>query len=495
MNGNVMPSDSSLTHQAVSDRPGPGDRVFHCERRPETALRFETPASRFETMTLRFETAALSCAILLLVMPAFSKSGAEILKVLLLFTWIFSGCWWKRRERLGRNPLCIVLLIFLGIQFLGVFWSVAPWGTAFRRWFSYNGLWLLPIVATLLSHRNQKYAAIACFNIGMIFFFLLANLWRILAPLGLGETGICAVSYERYSAYEANASLAVLWLLGCVLLPYPSRRAVGFACLYPRWFRKIINRAAHLRCTRLWHRRANKTDWEAKSFYLLRWMLVATIVYYLIYATRSRTAAVCLVMMAACFPIRTWGLRGVPVSILTPLVLVPCIYCSSPILRERADAVRREWFTLETLYEPGAELEQIAKKNSSGTRIRLFFDALRITAERPVLGFGTGGAEIAYERFADIRGVHDSHCEYTMVLVQWGFVGLALFVGLSTILLFQTGTIFPPWSDFGFYLTVLIATTCSLWSVFSFGQTEILYPLLLAFVFDMSFPKKRAGTW
>ena len=435
-----------------------------------------------------FETAAVRWAALLPLAVMLSKSGGEFVKFIVLLCWLFSGCWWRRRDLFYRDPLALAALAFLAVPFLGIFWSAVPLETAARRWFSYAGLWLFPALLTLLTHRDQKSLAIACFNLGMCLLIVYLNLWRLLECCGWTGTMLFTDSYSAYAkGYGPIANFALFWMLFWVLHPYASRRVGGFARFYPATLRQAMNRAARMKWTTFARKRQGSLG---RVLFLLRWLIVATIAVYLLYATKSRTAVCCFLAVIAAALIWKYRWKGLLVGVLLLALLITGVYASSSMVRQRTQAIVKEVQTLDKLYSPGVKMQRLANKSSGGTRLILFQTGVIAASLHPAFGWGTGSVALAYATVPGIEGAHDSHCDFTMVLIQWGSVGLTLFLLVFLVAFLRSRSLPPPWGMITFCGLVIILINCLLGSAFSFGEREIFFPYFLGFYLALLPPQK-----
>jgi O-antigen ligase len=70
--------------------------------------------------------------------------------------------------------------------------------------------------------------------------------------------------------------------------------------------------------------------------------------------------------------------------------------------------------------------------SSSGLRLEFYTNTVKIIKENPVWGTGTGGFENAYKQLTEKTGMNPTdnpHNEYLMMTAQFGFAGLAAFLG------------------------------------------------------------------
>ena len=146
-----------------------------------------------------------------------------------------------------------------------------------------------------------------------------------------------------------------------------------------------------------------------------------------VFISTSRSAYVALVCVALVWGLGRLGWRRLPLVTGALAVLVVMAFSLSSTLRERVQQGIDEVHN----YQSSPEV------TSAGIRIVFWNNTLGLVAERPVLGYGTGGFAKAYsDRFAlpelGWRGLPatDPHNQYLFIAVENGLLGLAVFMAI-----------------------------------------------------------------
>ncbi|MCG8565676.1 MAG: O-antigen ligase family protein, partial [Desulfobacterales bacterium] len=110
------------------------------------------------------------------------------------------------------------------------------------------------------------------------------------------------------------------------------------------------------------------------------------------------------------------------------------------------------------------EYGQPAKANSSsGLRLEWYINTAKLIIENPIFGTGTGSFETAYNRFitnTEMNRTDNPHNDFLMTAVQFGGVGLLVFLGFFGVQWVQAGRSDDMRQTFlcrGFVLTILCA--------------------------------------
>jgi O-antigen ligase len=159
-------------------------------------------------------------------------------------------------------------------------------------------------------------------------------------------------------------------------------------------------------------------------------------------------------------------LKKLLLCILGTAVLVG-ILASTPTSQQRIELAKQE-FT--------SEIDQ-TKETSIGYRLTFWKNTIEILPKYVLLGTGTGGFEKAYaaqvEGKSGTAGVvtGDPHNQYLKILVEHGVIGLAVFLSILILLLWQPTT--NPFKAIGVASLLAIATTSLFnahFSTFNEGQ-------------------------
>jgi O-antigen ligase len=153
-------------------------------------------------------------------------------------------------------------------------------------------------------------------------------------------------------------------------------------------------------------------------------------------------------------------------------------YAASPRLQDRVHT---------TLAEYQAWAPYHGKMTSTGQRLDWYYATTRIVADSPLLGVGTGGFPVAFERKVvgrDIVMTHNPHNEYLMITVQTGVLGLALLLFLFYTL-WRSAALLPNAfeQDAGRGLVLAYMVNCSLNSALLDHADGLLFSFMTAALF------------
>jgi putative inorganic carbon (hco3(-)) transporter len=146
------------------------------------------------------------------------------------------------------------------------------------------------------------------------------------------------------------------------------------------------------------------------------------------------------------------------------------------------------------------DLVNIGEYNSIHWRIDMWEDGVKIAREKPVIGFGTGVADIIIEeRRGKEHGSADPHNDYLKILLENGMLGLLSYFALiaSILLKLYYSFVRSKMPKFKSMLIIMIALTMALY-IMSFGDNIIrntalqwLYWMLLGGIFAVSDKQKE----
>jgi O-antigen ligase len=156
--------------------------------------------------------------------------------------------------------------------------------------------------------------------------------------------------------------------------------------------------------------------WKRGSLYLLAFLASVDVLFFV----RGRTGQLALLVLTVYFFARHFGWRGFFAGVLTALLAVAAAWYLSSVFREHVILAATE-------YEQ-SKVESAADADSSvGLRLEWYRNTLRMIAQRPVFGVGTGGFPEAYAAFVTdptAQKPAHPHNQYLMTAAEMGLVGL-----------------------------------------------------------------------
>ncbi|MEK7990663.1 MAG: O-antigen ligase family protein [Thiotrichaceae bacterium] len=145
-------------------------------------------------------------------------------------------------------------------------------------------------------------------------------------------------------------------------------------------------------------------------------IIVGLAIYDVIFLTQGRTGYLILASLILLFSWQILHWRGFMLGFLVVIVLSISTYYTSNNLQHRIDKV------VAGLKHQAAETDSI--------RLRLSFykHSWQLWQQQPILGSGTGSFVHRYAEREPSHPTTNPHNEYLMIAVQWGVLGLGLFI-------------------------------------------------------------------
>jgi len=336
---------------------------------------------------------ARSLIILEVIALMFSTAAAVIVEILIFLLFISAGRLRRRVFSQLKQPMVVMALVLYVMVSLGVIYSVAPFSESLDMWGSWRKLLLVPLAASVYTD----------------------SLWKQkLVNIFIGISTLAAlVSFAGYifnfTIYKFPVGIVVdNWAFQGMLFSVAT-----FTCLVLLRFSVFSNSYA---------------NWLLKLSTLLLTMNI-------IFVTPGRSGYLAFVVLIMVFIfVGVQKKMKVIMLVLAPLIILSLLM-ASPVARNR-------------LFKGIDEIksyEQSPKFTSIGIRIVMWKNTVQLLKkiEHPVVGYGTSGFETAYKK--QVTGqkgwqgepVGDPHNQYLRILVEYGVIGLILFL-LFIFFLFQT---------------------------------------------------------
>ncbi|MBK8815419.1 MAG: O-antigen ligase family protein [Methylococcaceae bacterium] len=142
----------------------------------------------------------------------------------------------------------------------------------------------------------------------------------------------------------------------------------------------------------------------------------------LFFIVQGRTGQLVFLVLVILFALQRLSKKGILAAVLTMTVFMMLFLNFS----DKSSRVR-EGITNTAIY-----LRSHDKKSEAGVAIRYKFweSALKLIDEKPLFGHGTGGFGAGYSRVSGNKlDIKNPHNEFLMMAVQFGVVGLAVYIG------------------------------------------------------------------
>lgn len=374
----------------------------------------------------------------------------------------------KLPELIRQNPVARVSLVMFGLLLLGTFWGDAPWSKALGVLGKYVDLALIPLFMLLFREPGTRERSLRAFFIIMLIAWALswAIGWRLL-PL-THEVRLLVGP----AAQPDNPSIFHSYITQGLMTPY-----AGFLLL-------------------LWARHVDSA-WLRWVMYLLAAQAVANVLLMLNGRTGYLTLLVLLGWLGwtgldRLIQRHGLGVRGRLVSlaalILLPLVLMVSAYQGIPRVHDRITTALIE----VQQWQPG----KVDVENSMGTRLSLYANSLVLIADRPLLGYGTGGLAQAYGKLPAVDPTHpvdNPHNEYLMQALQLGIAGVVMLLFLFITLWRCAGRLPPFERDAARGLVLTYGLACLFNSLLLDHTEGLFFAFFTAWLFArLDEPKGRA---
>lgn len=344
-------------------------------------------------MTEKMENWARYCCLSMLVCLSFTTAGANFSLAAFLVCAIFSKKWQTDFHLIWKNPVAQASVACFAMLFLSQFWADADSALSWAWITKYKKLLIIPLVIPFFQNRQHK-----VFLIRTVFFSLL---------LGL------LVSYSNFFGWTHIGDCPEI---GCTAHTYITLGVLN-CLLFVTAF--VLRGQATL----------SLEKWLFSGGALLAGLNVTLI-------SLSRTAQVLLFMLMLILPFfisrsndadnqkKWWGVGGVLILVAVSMVAIGTLK-SSRLLDslERVAVYRMDAF------------KSTNNAVSVDVRFEFYRKAAALIAEKPLLGWGSGGHELKLLSLSE-KGETDNeryvfsnpHNEYLSWTLQTGLIGLSFFL-------------------------------------------------------------------
>lgn len=358
-------------------------------------------------------------------------SGAidNLLLFVILIGWLLCGDWQGKWEKLRASPLSAVLLAFLILAGLGTAWG---YGNAAERlrYFSKYAVLLLPLALIAMPLADeQKRRAAAAFGLGILLTLALSYLMR------------AGIDLPDWLSKNNDASNPVVFKLH---ITHSFFVALG----------------AFLFFVGALHARDQRWRWGLG--------LATALAVINLFMVQGRTGQLVLLVLAGYLFIHRFRWRGVIVagSVIAAAGVVVAQLPGIPVMARYSDGIKevQNW-------QYGNN-----DRSSMGLRMQYAATSLRIIADHPLIGVGTGGFAHAYDQ--QIAGTaaqpsNNPHNQYLLTTAQLGVPGLILLLAMFVIL-WRTARRLPPAEQLLARGLVLAYLVGNLFNSFLLDHTEKL---------------------
>jgi O-antigen ligase len=389
-------------------------------------------------MTANFDTARRWLAVLIGFSIPISVALTNILCPLALLLILAEGQYKQKFNTLRRHPIVAAAVLLIAVMVLGFFYTPVSFSEAGRILDKYREfLYILLFILIFRDNTTRQwglYAFLSAMGVTLFLSYLMAITgWQI----GKGTP-------ENPFIFKNYITQGLLMAL-----------------------------AAYFVALQAWHQ--SRWRW-------LRGIVVVLAIYNIVFLSEGRTGYLVLFCLIFLFSYQTYRVRGVIVGSLLLAIIGVLVYEYSDALRQRVDNVS----------EGVQDYQQGEIKSSIGMRIEFNKNSLVLFAEKPFFGYGTGSFSNEYKKLAEIQRIRPTtnpHNEYLMIGVQWGLLGVGIFVFLLYVMWRATGYLDTQTAMMAEGLVLTIAVGCLVNSLWLDSTEGHLFAYLIG-IFYGKFPLK-----
>lgn len=317
-----------------------------------------------------FDLASKICAVMVAPAIAISTAATVVLFPLVNVFSLAAGNWREKFNLIVRNPVAIMFLIFYGMFLVGIVYSTASWSDIFIVLRKYDKFLLGIMFFPLFAEERWRNYAINAFMIG-ISVLLLASYLRAIGWLHYGAKEV--VEMFKHSI-EFNFLMAF----------------ASYVCLL-----KITS--------------SKKYRFMWVTFFII-------IVHTILFRSVGRSGYFVFIGLMGLFFVQKFSWRGLILAIIGSTVLFGLAFNFSPTFNQRIKAIFSD-----------AKGYSQTSNTSVGSRMEFVENSVKLVTLHPLLGTGTGSFVKEYAAGStDALATRNPHNEYLHVMVQFGFVGLAI---------------------------------------------------------------------
>jgi O-antigen ligase len=330
----------------------------------------------------RFGTIGRWSVVVIFFSMSFSRSLFAAAALTMLIGWVLEGQWAEKWLRLKRDPGLWFLLLFVTWIYSTALWSDGLKENVEHALSVHWKLLLIPIVIFLIDSDQWRARCWQAFAVGMIILLVHIHTIHLLPLPWTAESTRDGVFFNPSSQALGLAIFAAWCLHRCLMAPPRS----ALICLYLFLFGIASHAVLFINQQRLSY---------------LCWGAACTAV---LFISLNRDQRKWLVVGAlTCCAVLFFGISGV---------------------RDRIDTAIQEAsaYSFENSY------------TSTGARLHTYFISTEIIPVSPLVGHGVGSyPSLARQKFNDDRmceiACGHPHSLYLLYLIEFGLVGLALFLG------------------------------------------------------------------
>jgi O-antigen ligase len=375
-------------------------------------------------------------------------SLANLIIVIIVLLWLFSGDYKEKYKQIINSKLMIASLVFYFIHVMGMLWTedIEMGFTILHKMWYFLLLW--PVLFNIVNKEYTKY-----------------YIYAFLSAMALTEIISYLIWFEAIPPFKNALSSSN---------PTPFMSHISFNPFLAFTIYVVIHEV-------LFNKKLNKLMLGLYSFFS-----VAMI--FNMFITGGRAGQVVFFVMIAILILQYFQKRKLK-AIIALIILLPGIfitaYHASPIFKQRAHMAFQEIIKYD---KDKVSLNQ-SVVSSVGARILFASNSWDVIKENSILGVGTGDFTIEYERINVINSptspsATNPHNMYLLVLFQSGIVGL---LSMLSIFYYQIRLSFNEsnrlFRDLGFALPLLFLVIMLSDSYLLGHYTSLLFVFFSSFLY------------
>jgi O-antigen ligase len=348
-------------------------------------MRIFFPKIEAHQLQVRLSEYGNICIALLIVAIYFSTSMTTILSVVLGLLWVFSAQFMELPGILKKNSVAVWSLLLFSCFIIGLCYGSASYGESISMLSKYRKLIFIPVLCSfLMTERYRSWAWLA---------FVIASFLSLL------------ISY-----------LMVIGLLDYNVLSGPSFKS--------RITHSILTSFFAFFC-------AHKV-YDGKRYAKLYLVLFMLCVYNLFFIVEGRTGQLIAVSLVLLFGVQRFTMRVLLLTVPVMAILL-ALYLN---YSDKAARINEGVVNIQSDLHPDAK----QTPSSMGQRYMFWKYSLKLIAEKPLFGHGTGSFAKEYQRVAsnELMLSKNPHNEFIMISVQFGLLGLLIYIGFLASQYYQS---------------------------------------------------------
>ncbi len=347
-----------------------------------------------------------------------STSLSTILSVVLGLLWLVSGQFISLPKLLKNYPVALWSLLLYGCFIAGMSYGNAESSEAVTMIIKYRKLFFIPVLISFLMIGRYRYWSWNAFIVASIATLLISYLM---------DFGLLELNKQGDPCFKSRITHSILIAF------------FAFFCMH-----KIYD------------------DKRYAKLYLMAWLLC---LYNLFFIVEGRTGQLIIIGLILLFAVQRLTIKQCLLTVVAVAVLLTVFIDFS----DKAKRIAEGFDNTQAYLQPVPEQTE----SSMGQRYTFWKYSLKLMAEKPLLGHGTGAFNKEYQRIAmgEQFITQNPHNEFFMVGVQLGLLGLLVYLGFLASQ-FYYARLLPDnekWLAQGLLMTLLIT---SLFNTPFFDQTE-----------------------